>query len=37
MISHNHEMAFEDLDSLVGKLNHAAYLIPMACHLLTRL
>jgi hypothetical protein len=35
-IRHQRAMAFEELDSLVGKLNHAAYLIPLARHFLTR-
>jgi hypothetical protein len=31
------QMTYSDLDSMVGQLNHAAFLIPLARHFLHRL
>ena len=33
----NKVTTYGDIDSIVGKLNHVAFLIPLACHFLTRL
>jgi len=33
----NHRISEQDLDSLIGRLNHAAYVIPLARHFLDRL